>query len=183
MISDTHREMRDLLRARLLLVSRSIRCQRSVGGAHRSTTWPRPRSSLELPRPVPTSTRRNGSCSRPRCAGWRKELREHVLATPAAQRLVWVPGIKRMVAYTLLLEIDDIHRFPTAKQFHSYLVASSRDRTILAGRPITGALAMGTGTRNSRFITPPSGRCSTSRKSAPSSTASTAARGNPSRGR
>ncbi len=31
MISDTHREMRDLLRARLLLVSRSIRCQRSVG--------------------------------------------------------------------------------------------------------------------------------------------------------
>ncbi len=58
-----------------------------------------------------------------------KELREHVLATPAAQRLVWVPGIGRMVAYTLLLEIDDIHRFPTAKQFHSYcrLVPGSHD--------------------------------------------------------
>ena len=43
-----------------------------------------------------------------------------MLATPAAQRLVWVPGIGKMVAYTLLLEIDDIRRFPTVRHFHSY---------------------------------------------------------------
>ena len=43
-----------------------------------------------------------------------------MLATPDAQRLVWVPGIGKMVAYTLLLEIDDIARFPTVRHFHSY---------------------------------------------------------------
>jgi transposase len=48
------------------------------------------------------------------------ELRDRVLATPEAQRLVWVPGIGKMVAYTVLLEIDDIARFPTVRHFHSY---------------------------------------------------------------
>ena len=48
------------------------------------------------------------------------ELRDRVLATPEAQRLVWVPGIGTMVAYTLLLEIDDISRFPTVRHVHSY---------------------------------------------------------------
>ena len=57
------------------------------------------------------------------------ELRDRVLATPDAQRLVWVPGIGKMVAYTLLLEIDDIHRFPSVRHFHSYcrLVPGSHD--------------------------------------------------------
>ena len=58
-----------------------------------------------------------------------RELRERVLITPEAQRLIWVPGIGKMVAYTLLLEIDDIHRFPTGRHFHSYcrLVPGSSD--------------------------------------------------------
>ena len=47
------------------------------------------------------------------------ELRDRVLATPEAQRLVWVPGIGNIVAYTLLLESDDIARFPTVRHFHS----------------------------------------------------------------
>ena len=57
------------------------------------------------------------------------ERRDRVLATPEAQRLVWVPGIGKMVAYTLLLEIDDIARFPTVRHFHSYcrLVPGSHD--------------------------------------------------------
>ena len=37
-----------------------------------------------------------------------------------AQRLVWVLGIGKMVGYTLLLEIDDIARFPSVRHFHSY---------------------------------------------------------------
>ncbi len=47
-------------------------------------------------------------------------LRDRVLPTPNAQRLVWVPGIGKLVAYTLLLEIDDIHRFPSVRHFYSY---------------------------------------------------------------
>ena len=65
------------------------------------------------------------------------ELRDRVLATPDAQRLVWVPGIGRMVAYTLLLEIDDIARFPTVRHFHSYcrLVPGSHDSGGKTRRP------------------------------------------------
>jgi len=35
------------------------------------------------------------------------ERRDRVLATPDAQRCVWVPGIGKMVAYAPLLKIDD----------------------------------------------------------------------------
>ncbi len=129
MISDTHREMRDLLRARLLLVSRSIRCQRSVGALLEKYNVATPEALPELPRLQAELHTAQGALLKTQVRRLEKELREHVLATPAAQRLVWVPGIGKMVAYTLLLEIDDIHRFPTAKQLHSYcrLVPGSHD--------------------------------------------------------
>ncbi len=44
-------------------------------------------------------------------------------------RALQCPGIGKMVAYTLLWEIDDIHQFPSARHFHSYcrLVPGSHD--------------------------------------------------------
>ena len=36
------------------------------------------------------------------------------------QRLLWIPGIGRILALTILLEIDDISRFASVKQFYSY---------------------------------------------------------------
>jgi transposase len=53
-----------------------------------------------------------------------KEL-EHVLQprlipTPDIQRLVWIPGIGKIVAFTIALEVDDMARFPSAKDFVSY---------------------------------------------------------------
>ncbi len=182
-----HREMRDFSFALgCFWVSRSIRCQRSVGGpSWRRTPSPPPRSSPSSRGSRPTSTRRNGSCSRPGVRRLEKELREHVLATPAAQRTrVGARHRANGDAYTLLLEIDG-HPPVSHRESNSIRTRRPRpgDRTILAGRPITSDRATAIATSSSRFITPPSGRCSTSRKSAPSSTASTAARGNPSRGR
>jgi transposase len=49
-----------------------------------------------------------------------RELRPRLLPRSDVQRLVWVPGVGAIIAYTLVLEIDDIHRFPTARHFHSY---------------------------------------------------------------
>jgi transposase len=49
-----------------------------------------------------------------------QELRPRLLPRADVQRLVWIPGVGAIIAYTLLLEIDDIHRFPTARHFHSY---------------------------------------------------------------
>src|ERR671916_644665 len=43
-----------------------------------------------------------------------------LIPTPDVQRLVWVPGIGRIVAFTIVLEIDGIDRFPSARDFVSY---------------------------------------------------------------
>ncbi len=45
------------------------------------------------------------------------------------QRLLWIPGIGKMNAFTILLEVDDINRFPDVKNFFSYcrLTPSARN--------------------------------------------------------
>jgi transposase len=52
-----------------------------------------------------------------------------LLDTPAIQRLLWIPGIGRLMAFTIFLEVDDIRRFPSVKRFWSYcgLVPGSAD--------------------------------------------------------
>jgi hypothetical protein len=113
MISDTTREIRDVLRARLLLVSRSLQCRRSVGAllekynvatAAELPALPRLQADLHVAQHALLVTQ---------VKRLEAELRERVLVTPAAQRLVWVPRVGKMVAYTLLLEINDIRRFPS----------------------------------------------------------------------
>ena len=120
MISDAHREVRDVLRTRLLLVNRTIRCRRSVGALLEKYNVATPEALPELPRLQADLHAAQRALLVTQVRQLEHELRDRVLATPAAQRLVWVPGIGKMVAYTLLLEIDDIRRFPTVRQFHSY---------------------------------------------------------------
>lgn len=43
-----------------------------------------------------------------------------LIPTPDMQRLLYIPGIGKIVAYTILLEVDDIARFPTPRDFVSY---------------------------------------------------------------
>ena len=129
MIGDAHREIRDVLRARLLLVGRSMRCQRSVGALLEKYNVATPAELPELPRLQAELHTAQRALLATHVRRLERELRERVLVTPDAQRLIWVPGIGKMVAYTLLLEIDDIRRFPTVRHFHSYcrLVPGSSD--------------------------------------------------------
>lgn len=46
-------------------------------------------------------------------------MRGDLLATPAIQRLLWIPGIGRIVALTLALEVDDIQRVPAVRHVWS----------------------------------------------------------------
>ncbi len=129
MISDEHREVRDVLRARLLLVNRIVQCQRSVGVLLEKYNVATPMELPELPRLQADLHMAQRGLLKTHVQRLAHELRDRVLATPEAQGLVWVPGIGKMVAYTLLLEIDDIARFPTVRHFHSYcrLVPGSHD--------------------------------------------------------
>jgi len=49
-----------------------------------------------------------------------KQLKPHLIPNPDVQRLMWIPGIGKLVASTLYLEIDGIERFATTRQFFSY---------------------------------------------------------------
>ena len=113
MISDANRDVRDVLRTRLLLVTRILRRQRSVGALLEKYNLATPAELPDLPRLQAELHAAQRALRLTQVRRLEGELRERVLGTPPAQRLVWVPGSGTMVAYTLRLEIDDIGRFPT----------------------------------------------------------------------
>ena len=57
------------------------------------------------------------------------ELNPVLIPTADVQRLLWIPGVGRLVAFTIWLEVDGIERFPSARDFVSYcrLVPGARD--------------------------------------------------------
>jgi transposase len=47
-------------------------------------------------------------------------LNDVLIPNAEIQRLLWVPGIGRINAFTVYLEVDGIERFGSVEQFHSY---------------------------------------------------------------
>ncbi len=47
-------------------------------------------------------------------------IRPELVANEDIQRLLWVPSLGLVTAFSVYLEIDDIERFPTEKHFFSY---------------------------------------------------------------
>ncbi|MCZ7616669.1 MAG: IS110 family transposase [Ignavibacteriaceae bacterium] len=58
-----------------------------------------------------------------------KSLYPYLIPNEDIQRLLWIPGIGKMNAFTIVLEADDINRFADVKNFFSYcrLVPSARN--------------------------------------------------------
>jgi transposase len=58
-----------------------------------------------------------------------KSLYPSLIPNDDIQRLLWIPGIGKMNAFTILLEVGDINRFLTEKNFFSYcrLTPSARN--------------------------------------------------------
>ena len=120
MISAEHREVRDLLRARLKLVTRATRARHAITGLF---TQYNVRAAAELPALVQFQVRlleQEHALLVGQIKQCERELRPRLLPRADVQRLVWIPGVGAIIAYTLVLEIDDVHRFPTARHFHSY---------------------------------------------------------------
>jgi len=120
MIGDALRGPRDVLRARLELVTRRVRCEHSVGALLEKFNVP---EVAQLP-PLYQLQARLHTAQADLLAAQVKELEQAIqselLEQAAVQRLLWIPGIGRLLALTLYLEIDDIQRFPTVKHFWSY---------------------------------------------------------------
>ena len=58
-----------------------------------------------------------------------KSIYPSLITSQDIQRLLWIPGIGKMNAFTILLEVGDINRFPSEKNFFSYcrLTPSARN--------------------------------------------------------
>ena len=120
MVSAEWREARDLLRARLQLVGQQVRCKNTLAGLLAQYNVGTPAA---LPPLVQLRTRMLaeqhallGAQAKQLAAA----LNPLLVPTPDVQRLVWIPGIGRVVAFTIALEVDGVARFPSARDFVSY---------------------------------------------------------------
>jgi len=120
MIADAQRGPRDVLRARLRLVERRSRCKNSLDRLLEkfnvlAVDQLPPLYQLQAELQAAQITLLTDHVHT-----LERAIQGDLLETPAIQRLLWIPGIGRIVAFTIALEIDDIHRFPTVRHFWSY---------------------------------------------------------------
>jgi transposase len=120
MISAAHREERDLLRARLRLVSQQVRCRLIVEGLLAQYNVTNVGALPELVRLRVEMLAQQRTLLMAHIKQIEQELAPRLVPTADAQRLLYIPGIGKIAAFTILLEIDTIARFPTVKDFVSY---------------------------------------------------------------
>lgn len=120
MVSPEWREARDLLRARLQLVGQQIRCKNTVAGLLAQYNVRTPAALPPLVQLRTTLLAEQVALLGAQGTWLAAELNPLLIPTPDVQRLLWVPGIGRIVAFTIMLEVDGIARFPSARDFVSY---------------------------------------------------------------
>jgi len=135
-ISPDKRGMRYMMRARLRLVHKNTSCLNSV---HRllekfnlSIPNNRPmheQSTLDLLNDLPFDSEYQFQLDilkeqivllNRQIKDLEKSLHPLLIPNPDIQRLLYIPGIGKVLAFTIYLEVDGIERFPTVNQFYSY---------------------------------------------------------------
>lgn len=123
------RARRDTLRARLTLVERRSSALQSIQTLLQKL-------NVEEVGDLPPLYRAQAYCHQGQAALLKAQIKElerrlHPLLVPdeQVQRLLWIPGVGKTVAFTIYLEVGGIDRFPSEKQFFSYcrLVPGARD--------------------------------------------------------
>jgi transposase len=120
MVSAELREARDLLRARLRLVAQQTRAKNTITGllAQYNVTAPKALPALAQLR-VRLLTEQLAMLAA-QVKTLERELVPLLVPDADVQRLLWIPGVGKIAAFTLILEIDGIERFPSARDFVSY---------------------------------------------------------------
>lgn len=120
MISAEWREARDLLRARLQLVRQQVRCKNAIDGLLAQYNVSAPAALPALVQLRVRLLQEQLTLLGAQAKQLAAELNPLLIPTPDVQRLLWIPGIGRIVAFTIILEVDGIARFPSARDFVSY---------------------------------------------------------------
>jgi transposase len=128
-ISNQHRHLRDALRARLKIVQRHTSVTNSM---HLLLAKFNFQSHTQLGGIAKFQYEQLSGLQEllnEQILGIEKQLYPYLIPNDDIQRLLWIPGIGKMNAFTVLLEVDNINRFPDVKNFFSYcrLTPSARN--------------------------------------------------------
>ncbi len=113
MVSPELRGLRDLPRTRLHLVEKRTSAKNSVHRLLEKYNVPEPAQLLN-------EAALHASLYEEQIRRIELELQPQLIPNADVQRLLWIPGIGKLVAFTLYLEIDGIDRFDAVRQFFSY---------------------------------------------------------------
>ena len=120
MISPELRGLRDVLRVRLRLVEKRTRCRNAVGALVAKYNVPSVDALPELARLEATCHQEQIQLLEHQIKHLVQAISPRLLVTEDVQHLLWIPGIGRINAFSIYLEIDDVARFPSVKHFLSY---------------------------------------------------------------
>ena len=120
MIAPAQRGPRDLMRTRLRLVEKSVSAQNSLDRLLE-------KFNLTSVTELEACYQLQASCHsaqmallETQIATLERALYPHLIPNADVQRLLWIPGLGKVNAFSIYTEIDGITRFPSARQFCSY---------------------------------------------------------------
>lgn len=119
-ISPKMRGPRDLMRTRLRLVEKCASCMNSIERLLEKFNVQSVTELDDLYRLQAACHEAQIELLRAQIRTLEAELHPYLIPNEDIQRLLWVPGIGKIAAFTIDTEIDAIERFPSAKQFFSY---------------------------------------------------------------
>ena len=119
-ISPDRRGPRDLMRTRLRLISKSASCKNSIGRMLEKFNLDDIAGLDQLYQLQARAFEEQIALLDQQVHIVECTLHPLLIPNEDIQRLLWIPGIGKVNAFTIYTEIDDIERFPTVKQFLSY---------------------------------------------------------------
>ncbi|MHC4099262.1 MAG: IS110 family RNA-guided transposase [Planctomycetota bacterium] len=127
-ISNDKRVLRDALRARRKIVQRHTSVTNSMHLLLAKYNYDSPSQLNGIPKYQFDQLAELEAILNEQILDLEKQLYPDLIPNEDIQRILWIPGIGKMNAFSILLEVDDINRFPDVKNFFSYcrLVPSTR---------------------------------------------------------
>ena len=128
-ISKDLRTLRDALRARLKIVQRHTSITNSMHLLLAKYNYSSPEQLIGIAKYQYEQLTEVEELLDNQMLDLEKQLYPDLIPNEDIQRILWIPGIGKMNAFTILLEINDINRFADVKNFFSYsrLVPSARN--------------------------------------------------------
>ena len=128
-ISNDNRMLRDALRARLKIVQRHTSVTNSMHLLLAKYNYDSPVQLDGIPKYQYEQLTEVEALLKEQILDLEKQLYPSLIPNEDIQRLLWIPGIGKMNAFNILLEVDGIKRFPDVKNFFSYcrLTPSARN--------------------------------------------------------